>query len=105
MSVHAESKAAVFSMAASLMVMIYAVGDTSGAHFNPAVAMAVLLAGRAKINFQEAGLNMIPQVFAGMVVAFVCAGVHGNTTFQLSPGSGFEAVFGFFAMDGMSADA
>jgi aquaporin Z len=90
MNVLVESKAAAFSIAASLMVMIYACGDISGAHFNPAVTMAILLSGRGKICLQEAGLYMITQIFAGVVAAFVYAGVHGNITFQLGPGAGFD---------------
>jgi len=90
MNVLVESKAAAFSIAASLMAMIYAVGDISGAHFNPAVTFAILLTGRNKITLKEAMMYMITQLVAGMVAAFVYAGVHRNITFQLSPGQGFD---------------
>merc|ERR1719378_868223 len=39
------SPAAVWSIAASLMCMIYALGNCSGAHFNPAVTVAVACTG------------------------------------------------------------
>jgi len=90
MNVLVESKAAAFSIAASLMVMIYAVGDVSGAHFNPAVTMAILLAGRGKTTIQEAGLYMAIQCAAGVCAAFIYAGVNENSTFQLGPGAGFD---------------
>ena len=35
------------SIAAALMCMIYALGDVSGAHFNPAVTVAIVLTGKA----------------------------------------------------------
>merc|ERR1719214_433203 len=42
LNVLAKSPAAAFSIAASLMCMIYALGDVSGANFNPAVTLAIL---------------------------------------------------------------
>ena len=43
LNVLSGSKAGAFSIAASLMCMIYALGTCSGAHFNPAVTLGVLL--------------------------------------------------------------
>ena len=46
LNVLGKSKAGAFSIAASLTSMIYALGDVSGAHFNPAVTVAILASGR-----------------------------------------------------------
>merc|ERR1719155_436371 len=50
LNVLGKSPAPVWSIAASLMCMIYALGNCSGAHFNPAVTLAILLSGRGLIN-------------------------------------------------------
>ncbi|HYJ39025.1 MAG TPA: aquaporin [Chitinophagaceae bacterium] len=52
-----------------LMVMIYAGGHISGAHYNPAVTLAVLIRGR--IATGEAIGYMIVQVIGGAVAALV----------------------------------
>merc|ERR1719195_734726 len=92
MNVLVESKGAAISIAASLMVMIYAVGDVSGANFNPAVTVAILLSGRGpgKMTTLEAMLYILTQCVAGVIAAFVYGPVHGNITFQLGPGEGFD---------------
>ena len=60
---------APFAIAATLMVMIYAVGHISGAHFNPAVTVAVWIRGACDKN------DVVPyigiQLFAGALAAFV----------------------------------
>merc|ERR1719198_2894043 len=50
LNVMAASPAGAWSIAASLMCMIYALGDVSGAKFNPAVSLAVFL---SKQNDEE----------------------------------------------------
>lgn len=50
-----------------LMVMIYAGGHISGAHFNPAVTLAVLLRGR--IKGADAGGYILAQLLGGMAGA------------------------------------
>lgn len=67
----------VFSIAASLMCMIYALGSVSGAHFNPAVTVAIVLAGRNKISAQDAGAYVGVQLVAGCAAAFVGSAVAG----------------------------
>ena len=55
-----------------LMVMIYAGGHISGAHYNPAVTLAVLI--RHRISAQEAVIYMICQL-AGAAVAAAIVGI------------------------------
>lgn len=52
-----------------LMVMIYAGGYISGAHYNPAVTLAVLVRGR--ITLAEAVAYMIVQVAGASLAAFL----------------------------------
>jgi len=59
------------AIGAALMVMVFAGGHISGAHYNPAVTLAVLLRGRIALN--EALMYMASQV-AGAVVAALIAG-------------------------------
>jgi len=65
-----NSKAAAWSIAASLMSMVYALGSCSGAHFNPAVTLAILLSGRNKTNTSEAAAYMTVQILGGVAGAF-----------------------------------
>jgi aquaporin Z len=96
LNVLCESKAAAFSIAASLMCMIYAIGDISGGHFNPAVTVAILFAGRGNIAPAEAGSYIVSQIVGGVVAAFTYAGMHGGSTFALGPGPGHSwATAGF----------
>jgi aquaporin Z len=57
---------AVLIIASALMVMIYAGGHVSGAHYNPAVTLAVWM--RGKIEMKDAIAYWIAQ-FAGAVLA------------------------------------
>jgi len=89
LNVLVHSKAAAFSIAASLMCMIYACGDVSGAHFNPAVTVAILLSGRNKIETQAATYYMGVQIIAGLLGALTYALIMGGVTFPIGPGKGF----------------
>ena len=61
---------------AVLMVMVYAGGHISGAHYNPAVTFAVLL--RRKISTYEAIIYMIVQIIAAVVAALIANWLIGN---------------------------
>jgi len=89
LNVLTESKAAAFSIAACLMVMIYAIGDISGGHFNPAVTIAIRSSGRNIIDTKTAGLYMGVQLAAGLAGALTYAAVMGGVTFPIGPGRGF----------------
>lgn len=52
-----------------LMVMVYAGGHISGAHYNPAVSLAVWMRGRATLN--DTLIYMVVQVIAAVVAALV----------------------------------
>lgn len=82
------SKAPVFSIAASLMCMIFALGSCSGAHFNPAVTIAVVAAGRDKITPKDAGIYIVVQLIAGITAAFTYTAMEGKS-FPLGPGKGY----------------
>jgi len=82
------SKAPVFSIAASLMCMIFALGTCSGAHFNPAVTIAIVAAGRDKCSPKDAGIYIVTQLIAGIAAAFTYTAMEGKS-FPLGPGKGY----------------
>jgi len=60
---------APLAIGSALMVMIFAGGHISGAHYNPAVTLAVLL--RGKITLGDAIPYMIVQILGACAAAFV----------------------------------
>ncbi|MEO1128098.1 MAG: aquaporin [Planctomycetota bacterium] len=58
---------APLAIASVLMVMIYAGGHISGAHYNPAVTLAVLLRGKCPVS------DLVPYVIAQLVAAVAAA--------------------------------
>lgn len=65
-----------------LMVMIYMGGHVSGAHYNPAVTLAILL--QKKIDTKDAGMYMVFQVVGSIAAALVSFFITGHT-FAPSP--------------------
>merc|ERR1719453_1747004 len=69
--------------------MIYALGNCSGAHFNPAVTVAIVLSGRDNCPAVDAGAYIVVQIIAGICAGFTYMGMHGGHTFALGPSGGF----------------
>jgi len=86
LNVLGSSKAGAFSIAASLMSMIYALGNVSGAHFNPAVTLAITLSGRDKMGggVGMAVVYMVTQITAGIMAGWVYCSIRGSA-FPLGP--------------------
>jgi aquaporin Z len=93
-----NSPAGAFSIAAALMCMIYAVGDVSGAHFNPAVTAAVLGSRLdASLTPAIACYYMLVQILGGVVAAFTYTFIYFGNTFPLGPLPGANWGHVFFA--------
>jgi len=91
LNVLGNSPAGAFSIAASLMCMIYALGDVSGAHFNPAVTVAILASKLCDdLTPKKAGLYIITQVAGGVVAAFVYTLIYHGHTFPLGAQPGYK---------------
>merc|ERR1719453_659577 len=72
-NVYGGSKCGAWSIAASLMCMIYALGNVSGAHFNPAVTVAILMSGRGAMagGIGQAGIYIVVQILAAICAAVI----------------------------------
>jgi len=80
-----NSPAGAWSIAASLMSMIYALGNCSGAHFNPAVTVALMLSGRGVCEPSEGGAFIGAQLLGGVAASYTYAGMMHGKTFALEP--------------------
>merc|ERR1719463_748769 len=85
LNVLSGSAAGAFSIAASLMCMIFALGSCSGAHFNPAVTTAIVCAGRGKCPPKEAAMFIPVQIVGGICAAFTYSFLMNGETFALKP--------------------
>jgi len=86
LNVLGKSPAGAYSIAAALMCMIYATGDISGAHFNPAVSLAIFLTKKDEnFGIMTMGKYMMAQFMGGILAAFTYAIIYRGTTFGLPP--------------------
>jgi aquaporin Z len=89
LNVLGKSPAGAFSIAASLMCMIYALGDISGAHFNPAVTLAIYCSKWNTMSGGEAAQYMLSQIVGALLASYTYAYIHYWQTFPLGPGKGY----------------
>jgi aquaporin Z len=82
--VHTGSIGAAISIGAILMVMVYALGSVSGAHFNPAVTIAIGLSGRGKITGHDMFGYIISQCAGGFIAGLTYLSIFDDA-FLLSP--------------------
>lgn len=80
---------APLAIGASLMVMVYAGGHISGAHYNPAVTLGLLV--RNKIGAAEAAGYIVAQLVAGAVAALTAQFLIGPSFGAPNPGADFSA--------------
>jgi len=69
---------APLAIGSALMVMVFAGGHISGAHYNPAVSLAMLLAG--KLRPRNAAPYVITQLAAGALAALLVRALVGRAT-------------------------
>src|SRR5271168_2538842 len=69
---------APLAIGSALMVMIFAGGHVSGAHYNPAVSFAALLTG--KLRGRQAGSYVLTQLVAGALAALLARGMVGRAS-------------------------
>mmetsp|Transcript_145331 Transcript_145331/g.267107 ORF Transcript_145331/g.267107 Transcript_145331/m.267107 type:complete len:617 (+) Transcript_145331:41-1891(+) len=93
LNVVTTSYSTALSVAAALISMTYALYDVSGAHFNPAVTLAIWLGGRQKCEPSTCLMQVAMQVFGGIIAGFVLTFVHESgadaTMFGLAPKGDF----------------
>merc|ERR550537_966522 len=78
-----KSPATPWSAAAALMTMIYALGSVSGANFNPAVSLALVV--RGALDGTTAGLYMVAQIAGSIVAAIACKLAQHGQTYSFGP--------------------
>lgn len=83
LSVLSGSPSAPLAIGAGLMVMVYLGGHISGAHYNPAVTLAVFWRGR--LPGKEIGPYMISQFLGAILASFAVYHITGKT-FGPAPG-------------------
>jgi len=89
-TVASGSVLAALAIGSVLMIMVYAGGHLSGAHYNPAVSLAIFL--RGKLGMNEMLSYMGTQVIGGLLGAIAAYMITGNSASCLhTPGAGVGA--------------
>jgi aquaporin Z len=83
LSVLSGSNLAPLAIGTSLMVMVYMGGHISGAHYNPAVSLAVFL--RGKLNAADFIPYVVAQVVGATAAAMIVNFILGKTV-EIKPG-------------------
>jgi len=91
-AVCSSSVAAVWAISIALGNWIFALGDVSGAHFNPAVTVAILV--RGAVDATSAGIYIVCQLCGSIAAAFI--------THVMFSGSRHESMFYFHSQSGYS---
>lgn len=86
---------APIAIGAVLVVLVYMGGHVSGAHYNPAVTLAVWM--RGKLEAREIGPYMGAQVLGAILAAFVVY-VINDATLQVTPAED-TSLFEFFLLE------
>lgn len=86
LNVLGKSPAGAFSIAAALMCMIYSLGDVSGAHFNPAVTIALRMSGMAPdFTVNKIAIYSLAQILGASCAAGTYSLVYLGANFPLWP--------------------
>ncbi len=80
---------APLAIGCSLMIMVYMGGHISGAHYNPAVSLAVTM--RGKLSWGEFGQYIVAQLLGAIFAAFMAHLILGKT-FAPAPGAGVTSM-------------
>jgi len=95
LNVTGMSPAGGLSIAASLMCMIYALGGVSGANFNPAVTLALLITGKGGMTSSLAPVYMAVQLAGGFAAGLTSIALTGSKLTLLPDKFGYtEALIG-----------
>mmetsp|Transcript_7961 Transcript_7961/g.17698 ORF Transcript_7961/g.17698 Transcript_7961/m.17698 type:complete len:498 (+) Transcript_7961:76-1569(+) len=76
MAAATQTQAAPLAVSAVLVALIYASVNISGAHFNPAVTLAVVLSGRNKVAGASGALYVAVQLLGAGFAALALTGYH-----------------------------
>jgi aquaporin Z len=85
LAVLGQAPLAPLAIGSALMVMVYMGGHVSGAHYNPAVTLAVYL--RGKLPAKDVGPYMVAQLTGAVLAALAVRAITGET-FAPAPGAG-----------------